>query len=188
MILSGGRSSRMDGSDKGAIQVNGQSMLDHALALAQQQSEDVLISSNQNLEFYQNRGYPVIKDRTPDRAGPLAGIASGLAHCKTDLLLVLPIDTPFLPTDIGQRLLDALNHGDCALAFAATSEREHYLHTLIRTSIQPVLETYLASGKRSAWGWYEETDSCRVDGFDEREFLNLNDLDSLRTAEGLSRR
>ena len=101
LVLGGGQSSRM-GRDKALLQLQGQTLLqrceDLGTALG---AEHVLISRNQ-------AGF--IADEVKD-AGPMAGIAAALPHCRSRWLLVLPVDMPLLtPAALAPLLQQAVLH------------------------------------------------------------------------------
>src|SRR5690606_41038558 len=57
-------------------------------------------------------------------AGPLAGIQTGLTHCETEFMVTAPCDSPFLPTDLVQRLGSHLETMQADIAVAVTGEGE----------------------------------------------------------------
>ena len=124
LILAGGRGSRMGSIDKGLVPLAGQPMVKHVIARLQPQVQRLLINANQNLDTSAAFGTPVWPDAIPDFAGPLAGLQTGLMHCETPYLVTAPCDSPFLPTDLVQRLASALQAEDADLAVAGTGEGE----------------------------------------------------------------
>ena len=51
-ILSGGKSSRMDGNDKGLMEFYGKSVLSRIINLASNFSSDIFVVANNNLDKY----------------------------------------------------------------------------------------------------------------------------------------
>jgi len=90
-VLAGGNSTRM-GRDKAAVSLNGRTLLETALAAARSAAQQVFILGSAQL--YGNYG-PTIADIFPG-CGPLGGIHAALKHSKTELNLVIAVDTPFL--------------------------------------------------------------------------------------------
>jgi len=74
VILAGGKGSRLGGVDKGLLELNGTSLVQHLINRIQPQVSKIIISANRNLDNYKNFGFPVYKDERKDCAGPLAGI------------------------------------------------------------------------------------------------------------------
>ena len=96
LVLAGGRSSRM-GTNKALLEINGETLLNRAVRLLELSGcKEVFISG----DYYGQRS-------VPDRAqlGPLAGIAAGLDVCKTEKLLILPVDMPYMTTELLQLLM-----------------------------------------------------------------------------------
>lgn len=109
LILAGGRGTRMGRVDKGLQPFRGGTLASHVLQRLAPQVASVAINANRNLGTYSALGVEVLPDELEGYEGPLAGLQTGLRHCTTDLLLTAPCDSPFLPSDLAQRLCDALN-------------------------------------------------------------------------------
>lgn len=168
LILAGGGSRRMNGVDKGLIELAGQSMVSRVAERLKPQVGGLLISANRHRERYQRLGWPVLAD-LPGFQGPLAGIATGIACLnkqppreagsqpnaapEIDWLLVSPCDTPLIPTDLGPRLARAVQEHADQIAIAADAERSQPLHALIPISAGADLNHYLAEGGLSVLGW-----------------------------------
>src|SRR6476659_4895176 len=118
VILAGGRGQRMGEVDKGLQPLRGRGLVEWVLERIDPQVDELLIIANRNLERYLELGYPVVRDRIPDFAGPLAGLHTGL-------ILVVPCDTPLLPDDLVSRLQEALQTADADAAVARTDQRAH---------------------------------------------------------------
>ena len=73
VILAGGLGRRMGNIDKGLQVLRGQPMVHWVVERLAPQVDELLINANQNGERYAAFGYPVLADRIPEFAGPLAG-------------------------------------------------------------------------------------------------------------------
>lgn len=153
MVLAGGAARRMDGIDKGLIDVAGKPLARWVAEALRPQVSTLLVSANRNLEHYARLGWPVVEDRFPDYQGPLAGVAAALARARTPWLLISPCDTPLIPDDLGQRLSGALGAAAADVAIAADRTRQHPLHALIPSTAADDLRDYLAGDRRSVIGW-----------------------------------
>jgi molybdopterin-guanine dinucleotide biosynthesis protein A len=80
------------GCDKATLPLAGRTLLETALAAARSVTEAVFILGSP--ELYNAYG-EVVADIFPG-CGPLGGIHAGLTQSKTDLNLMLAVDTPFL--------------------------------------------------------------------------------------------
>ena len=184
LILAGGRGSRMGSIDKGLAQFGKQPMVQHVIARLQPQVRRLLINANQNLDTYAAFGAPVWPDAMPDFAGPLAGLQTGLMHCETPFLVTAPCDSPFLPTDLVQRLATALQAEGADLAVAVTgagdSRQPHPVFCLAKASLLPHLTQFLEGGDRKVDRWYATLRVAEVHFPDEAAFRNINTLAELQ--------
>jgi molybdenum cofactor guanylyltransferase len=104
IILCGGRGQRMGGQDKGLLTLHNKTLVQHAIEKLQPHAHTILISANRHLDRYQQFGFPVIPDTSPEFLGPVAGIAATLAQCTTPWAMVVPCDAPNWPSDLPARL------------------------------------------------------------------------------------
>ena len=102
LLLAGGKSSRM-GRDKSLLELGGQPLWRHQLeTLRALAPEQLMLAGPARPEC----NCEVIRDEVPD-AGPLGGVAAGLKHCRTSLLLVLAVDLPQMSAEFLRSLLAA---------------------------------------------------------------------------------
>tara|TARA_B100000315_G_scaffold136148_1_gene125437 strand:+ start:362 stop:931 length:570 start_codon:yes stop_codon:yes gene_type:complete len=152
VILCGGRGSRVDGCDKPLLAWRDAPMVDHIQRALSPQVAQILISANRSLERYAEYG-TTIADHLTGYQGPLAGVHAALHSCTLPYLFVCPGDSPMLSGDIVQRLARGI--GDRVACIAHDGERAQNLHALLETArASALLETYLAQGKRSAYGFW----------------------------------
>ena len=174
----------MGSVDKGLAPFGSQPMVLHVVQRLRPQVQHLLINANQNLDTYAAFGAPVWPDAMPDFAGPLAGLQTGLMHCKTPYLVTAPCDSPFLPPDLVQRLATALLAANADLAVAVTGEGEarqpHPVFCLAKTSLLPHLTEFLESGGRKVDRWYASLRLAEVNFPDESAFRNINTLAELQ--------
>lgn len=184
LILAGGQGSRMGYVDKGLQVFRGKPMVAHVIERLAPQVDKLMINANQNLETYQSFGLPVWPDRMTGFAGPLAGLQTGLSHCDTPYLVTAPCDSPFLPTDLVQRLAQAMTVAQADLAVAVTgageSRQPQPVFCLLKTALLPHLTAYLEQGGRKIDSWYRSLQMVEVPFPDEAEFRNINTLDELQ--------
>jgi len=184
LILAGGQGRRMGGVDKGLAALRGRPMVAWVLERLAPQVGEVLINANQNLEQYRGLGYPVVTDEIGGFAGPLAGLQAGMKAAHHAFVLMVPCDSPFLPTDLAQRLFSALNADHADLAVAKTGGQPYPVFALARTALLPHLTAFLEGGRRTVYAWYDLIKVVEV-AFDDQEqaFTNINTTDELKSIE-----
>jgi molybdopterin-guanine dinucleotide biosynthesis protein A len=196
LILAGGRGSRMGGVDKGLQPFGGVTLAEHSLRRLQPQVGQVAFNANRNLAAYEAFGVPVFSDEIAGYVGPLAGMLTGLAHCRTPYLVTVPCDTPLFPQDLVARLASALVRDRAEIAMAAAPEAEGPLRLLrpqpvfclLHTELSPSLDRFVRGGGRRVHSWTAQHATVLVpfaaSGDDERAFFNANTLDELRQLDG----
>jgi molybdopterin-guanine dinucleotide biosynthesis protein A len=170
----------MGGVDKGLQDLQGRPMVQWVLDRLAPQVGSVLINANRNLARYAGFGCPVLPDRIPDFAGPLAGLHAALAQAATPLILTVPCDSPFLPADLVPRLHAALMADQAELAVARAGGRVHRAFCLARRELLPKLDAFLAAGGRKVGLWHDSLNVAEVDFDDEADaFDNINTPEQL---------
>ena len=99
-ILAGGKSTRM-GTDKAFVAYEGRTLLARVLDLARSVTPNVrIVGTQEKFESFA----PVVEDVFYD-CGPLGGIHAALETSRTELNLVLAVDTPFVSCAFLQYLI-----------------------------------------------------------------------------------
>jgi molybdenum cofactor guanylyltransferase len=181
IVLAGGKGSRMGGVDKGLQVLRGRPMIEWVLARFTPQVSEIIINANQNVPVYAKYEHRVVPDQIGGFAGPLAGLHAGLNAAKHPLVVTVPCDSPFLPSDLVARLKDQLGSRD--LAVAKTGDQAHPVFALMKRDVRESLEAFLASGGRKIDAWYAALKVVEVPFDDEADaFRNINTLDELKGA------
>lgn len=92
-ILAGGSARRFEGRDKGALQIAGAAILDRQLAAIREIADRLMVVGGAGGGF--RAGVETIPDEQAG-LGPLGGVATALAHARTDRVLIVACDMPFL--------------------------------------------------------------------------------------------
>jgi molybdopterin-guanine dinucleotide biosynthesis protein A len=184
VVLAGGQGRRMGGIDKGLQMFRSRALIESVLERTLPQVTDILINANQNRQRYEAFGYKVIGDLVSGYAGPLAGLHSALNAASHDLVLTVPCDSPFLPTDLAERLENALCAQSADVAVARTGDQAHPVFCLVRRALLPHLTNFLDGGGRKIDAWYVDLKVVEVAFDDQPEaFANFNTLAELHAAE-----
>ncbi|MFZ9429404.1 MAG: molybdenum cofactor guanylyltransferase MobA [Burkholderiaceae bacterium] len=184
LILAGGRGSRMGGVDKGLQNHKGAPLALHALMRLAPQVGQVIINANRNLGAYEALEVPVVPDSTPDFAGPLAGMLTGLENCETPWMATVPCDSPGFPLDLVERLAAAAVRQNALVAMATAPEadgqrRPQPVFCLLHTSTVESLTAFLHGGGRKIDQWTATQPLALVDFEDAAAFRNANTLAEL---------
>ncbi len=188
VILAGGKGRRMQGKDKGLVELAERPLIEHVIAVIEPQVESIIINANRNQQQYSDYGYPVISDALDGYQGPLAGFISALKNSTTSHIVTLPCDGPLLPGDLVERLIFALNKENAEIAVAHDGERMQPVYSLTPVTLTASLSDFLDSGERKIDLWYKQHQVALADFSDCPEsFRNINttkERDSLQN-EGL---
>jgi len=180
IVLAGGQGRRMGGVDKGLQPLEGRPMVAWAIERLAPQVETIVVNANQNLDAYRAFGYPVVSDAVGGFAGPLAGLHAGLQAARTERVVTVPCDSPFLPRDLVARLADALEANAAQLAVAKTGDQPHPVFCLVARAVLPDLEAFLRSGGRKIDAWYARLAVVEVSFDDQPDaFSNINTREEL---------
>lgn len=175
VILAGGRATRMGGIDKGLVPLAGRPMVEHIIERLRPQTAALLINANRSHDIYAQYQLPLVADRLDDYAGPLAGMASGLAASTTAWVVTVPCDSPLVPADLVARLWEALQREGAELAVATGAGRMQPVFALLPRTLLASLESFLAAGERKIDRWYGRHQVALADFEDTPEaFLNVN--------------
>ena len=182
LILAGGRSTRMGGRDKAWVTLAGKSLLAHIVTRLAPQVDLLVINTNAAPAPFAALGLPLLADRIPDYAGPLAGIHAGLLAYPDCLLVTVAVDLPGLPADLVARLHTGLGEHLCAYA---SDGRRHALAVLFRPGSAATVQEYLNRGARNLKDFLAEHGTAVL--FDRPQdrglFWNLNTPEDVVRAE-----
>lgn len=192
VILAGGLARRMGGVDKGLQLYQGVPLFLHCYQRLKNQVAEVAVNANRNQAIYRQSGLPVFADDLADFQGPLSGMLAGLTRAKSDLVLFVPCDCPFLPLDLVEKLqqpfLDnetqnksAVKKSSIFLTYATDGEREHPTFCLVSPLLTENLRTYLQKDERRMLQFMRENHAIAVDFSTQKNaFQNFNHLEDLK--------
>jgi molybdenum cofactor guanylyltransferase len=184
IVLAGGLARRMGGIDKGLIQLAGKPMVSHVLERLKPQVDEILINANREIEHYAAYGYSIVSDEIEGYAGPLAGLHRGMSASSQPFVMTVPCDSPFLPTDLAERLMAGLLDNEAEIAVAKTGIQAHPVFCLCRKNLKPHLEAFLHAGGRKIDTWYGTLNVVEI-AFDDKPeaFVNINTIEELKSLE-----
>ncbi len=178
VVLAGGDSRRLGGLDKAAIEVGGVSLLDRALDAIQGAREVIVVGPHRPTSA-------VVRwtSECPLGGGPLRATVAGLELVRSDVLVVLAVDYPFVTRAVVGELISAVGTHDGA-ALQDGSSAMHYVVGAYRAdALRSALETHPPdeASMRSLFGTLDVA-AVRAD----RAALDVDtpqDLESARAAD-----
>jgi molybdenum cofactor guanylyltransferase len=184
-VLAGGQSTRM-GADKAFVQLEGRTLLAHALALAKSVSSDVrIVGSPQKFAAFGE----VVEDEFPQH-GPLAGIHAALRASSSELNLMLAVDMPFVEVPFLDYLFqEAARHEGAVVTIPRAAGAWQTLCAVYRKPFADLAEQALRQGKNKIDPLFRDIEMRIVEeheltqqNFSPEMFRNLNTLEELKQA------
>ncbi len=194
VILAGGLARRMGGRPKAFVEIAGHPLVDHVIGRLAPQVTALALNANADRERLATRELPVIADTVEGFAGPLAGVLAGMLWARREVpgarwLVSVAVDTPFFPTDLVARFLQAVREEGAELACAASGGRTHPVFGLWPVALAEDLERALV-----------EEDLRKIDLFTARyrlatvafetdagdPFFNINRPEDVKRAEEMA--
>lgn len=188
VVLAGGLARRMEGQDKGLVELAGLPMVQYALDTVSSLVDECVVNANRNIEHYAALSEPVgatvIVDKLTGHLGPLAGLSAAIEALNTDYVFMCPCDSPFLQADLITALLDGCLREDADIAVAHDGERLQPVFCVVNRRVKSSLDAFLESGQRKIDRWFEEHSVCEVAAATFSEsFRNINTEQERRAAE-----
>jgi molybdopterin-guanine dinucleotide biosynthesis protein A len=174
LILAGGKATRMGGAAKHLLVVDGETIFARQVRVLAPRVDEILVSCGEDIA-----GYRTVRDAVTG-AGPLAGIAAGLAAAKTSWLLVVAGDMPYLDGDMIDHMI-ALTPYDTDAVGVRVGDLPEPLLCLLHTRVLSTVEHRLAQRRFKASGLLTH-EGLRVrwlEDADPRSFRNVNSPEDL---------
>jgi molybdenum cofactor guanylyltransferase len=178
VVLAGGRGLRMGGVDKGLIEIDGRTLVEHQIDALRPQVSTLIVSANRNLDRYRALGAAVVTDLQAGFPGPLAGMAAAARAACTEWIVCVPCDTRALPAGLVARLVDAALQTGVDAACAADRDGPQYVVCALRTSLADALAQAAASERRAVRDLLQAQRAVTV-RFDDWRCTNLNTPEAL---------
>ena len=192
VILAGGKGRRMGGKEKALIHLLDRPLLSYVLEKVSGKVAPIALNINTNFDSFQKFVYKIIKDPIKGRLGPLAGILASLNWAKEinhDWVMTLPCDTPFLPKNLVQSMVETKNKTpEVDLVVAKSRGFNHPVIALWKSDISQKLQSALNEGVRKIDIFTAQLNIAYVD-FDKIQnsdfdpFTNLNSPQDLILAQ-----
>ncbi len=191
VILAGGKGSRLDGKGKFSQIIKNKTMLEQVYNRVSKQFSCVAVNVNDKKRII-NLNLRVIYDEFID-IGPLAGIHAALCFGnkklgKNGYVCIVPVDTPFLPNNLGERLYENMIKNNSQVVFASSGNRIHPTIGLWKNNLSSKLEHSINKGVRKIDRFtsdlkvsYEKWSINKID-----PFYNINNYEDLNIAKKIT--
>ena len=186
-VLAGGKSRRF-GEDKSQVKLGGKLLIDYILSEIIDEFNEVLVVSNNLIDFKQSEKISLIKDFKKD-LGPLGGVLTAMKWAKDNnksyqWISTFPADTPFFKNQILKDFLKNINLNESKLFFIKSNNTRHNIFGLCSIDLMDKLEEDLNKGERKVEIWANSigVKSINMKFENEDPFFNINTKDDLKKA------
>ena len=187
VVLAGGKSQRF-GEDKSQVKLGDKLLIDYILSEIIDEFNEVLVVSNNLIEFKQSEKISLIKDFKKD-LGPLGGVLTAMKWVKDNnkdyqWISTFPADTPFFKNEILKDFLKRINIGEGKLFFINSNDTRHNIFGLWSLDLMDKLEEDLDKGERKVEVWANSIGVKNINmKFENKDpFFNINTKEDLKKA------
>ena len=187
-VLAGGKSQRF-GEDKSQVTLANKLLIDYVLSEIIDQFKEVLIVSNNSINFQSSEKITKIEDYKKG-LGPLCGVLSAMKWIKTNKrdyqwIATFPVDTPFFKKQILEDFIKNINFKDSDLFFIKSNNTRHNIFGLWSTKLLDRLEKDLNDGERKVELWANNVGVkiINMEFPNNDPFFNINTKEDLKKAE-----
>ena len=187
VVLAGGKSQRF-GEDKSQVKLGDKLLIDYILSEIIDEFNEVLVVSNNLIDFKQSEKISLIKDFKKD-LGPLGGVLTAMKCVKDNnkdyqWISTFPVDTPFFKNEILKDFLKRINIEEGKLFFINSNDTRHNIFGLWSLDLMDKLEEDLDKGERKVEVWANSIGVKNINmKFENKDpFFNINTKEDLKKA------
>ena len=187
VVLAGGKSQRF-GEDKSQVKLGDKLLIDYILSEIIDEFNEVLVVSNNLIDFKQSEKISLIKDFKKD-LGPLGGVLTAMKWVKDNnkdyqWISTFPVDTPFFKNEILKDFLKRINMKEGKLFFINSNDTRHNIFGLWSLDLMDKLEEDLDKGERKVEVWANSIGVKNINmKFENKDpFFNINTKEDLKKA------
>ena len=186
-VLAGGKSRRF-GEDKSQVKLGDKLLIDYILSEIIDEFNEVLVVSNNLIDFKQSEKISLIKDFKKD-LGPLGGVLTAMKWVKDNnkdyqWISTFPVDTPFFKNEILKDFLKRINIEEGKLFFINSNDTRHNIFGLWSLDLMDKLREDLDKGERKVEVWANSIGVKNINmKFENKDpFFNINTKEDLKKA------
>ena len=185
-VLAGGKSQRF-GEDKSQVTLANKLLIDYVLSEIIDQFKEVLIVSNNSINFQNSQKITKIEDYKKG-LGPLCGVLSAMKWIKANKkdyqwIATFPVDTPFFKKQILKDFIKNINFNESDLFFIKSNNTRHNIFGLWSIKLLDRLEKDLNDGERKVELWANNVGVKIIN----MEFPNNDPFFNINTKEDLEK-
>jgi len=185
-VLAGGKSQRF-GEDKSQVKLGDKLLIDYILTEIIDEFNEVLVVSNNPINFKESEKISLIKDFKKD-LGPLGGVLTAMKWAKDNnkdyqWICTFPADTPFFKNQILKDFLNKINIEEGKLFFIKSNNTRHNIFGLWSIDLIDKLEEDLDKGERKVEVWANSIGVKNIN----MKFENIDPFFNINTKEDLKR-
>ena len=187
-VLAGGKSQRF-GEDKSQVTLANKLLIDYVLSEIIDQFNEVLIVSNNSINFRNSEKITKIEDYKKG-LGPLCGVLSAMKWIKANKrdykwIATFPVDTPFFKRQILKDFIENINFKESDLFFIKSNNTRHNIFGLWSIKLLDRLEKDLNDGERKVELWANNVGVkiINMEFSNNDPFFNINTKEDLKKAE-----
>ena len=187
-VLAGGKSQRF-GDDKSQVKLANKLLIDYILSEIIDEFKELLIISNNSIEFQKSEKITVIKDFKKD-LGPLGGVLTAMKWIKDNnkdyqWISTFPTDTPFFKNKILKDFFDKIKPQESKLFFIKSNNLRHNIFGLWSLDLIDKLEEDLEKGDRKVEVWANSVgvNIINMEFSKNDPFFNINTKEDLKKAK-----
>ena len=176
IILAGGKSRRMNGVDKGLIPFNGKPMIEHVISALKPVVDEVIIIANSR--GYEPFGLPIYPDIVQEK-GPLGGLLSGLTQSKSDDVIIVGCDMPFVENTIFTTLQKYKHKYD--IVIPKTPDGIQPLCGLYKKKCIPVIHQLIEENQLKMTHLFNQMNTYFLPFKNKTPFFNMNSPEDIKS-------
>ena len=187
-VLAGGKSQRF-GEDKSQVKLGDKLLINYILTQIIDEFEELLIISNNTIEFQKSKKISLIKDFKKN-LGPLGGVLSAMKWIKNNnkdyqWVSTFPTDTPFFQNQILKDFFKKIKLNESKLFFIKSNNTRHNIFGLWSIDLMNKLEEDLEKGERKVEDWANSVGVNIINmEFSKKDpFFNINTKEDLQKAK-----
>ena len=188
VVLAGGKSQRF-GEDKSQVKLGDKLLINYILTQIIDEFEELLIISNNTIEFQKSKKISLIKDFKKN-LGPLGGVLSAMKWIKDNnkdyqWVSTFPTDTPFFQNQILKDFFKKIKLNESRLFFIKSNNTRHNIFGLWSIDLMNKLEEDLEKGERKVEDWANSVGVNIINmKFSKKDpFFNINTKEDLQKAK-----